>query len=414
MAHRLGSPLRLREAEPRRKAAAVARLAGARCPPRRADAAPERRGHRRGCRVTVARARRVRRGVRARRRADPQTAARCASRSSWCTWHFPTYSPERPERPRPSTIRCSSHLRDAGRGARRPVRDEHAGHPARDLRRRDGREGTAAGRSTCRVTHSGSSASRRRPDACWGRQDDLQPGAHPVRSSAMRSGCAGSAAIPRSSVAGSRSRTASSRSSGWRSRGSRVSSRGAQRTSGCRTRCITPGRSATFSSIGSACSGACARGSRLEAAARRAAGGVHEPPPRSRRIAGAGPESIARGGRAIRGHAAVPALRGQRPVAIAPRVRASAVDPGVDRGAGAAHRGLERREPVSGADRRTRARDGPSPVDRRRPRTADPAGARRKRARRGRGVPARASSSPWWRRRPSSACSRRPRDPRPA
>ena len=80
---------------------------------------------------------------------------------------------------------------------------------------------------------------------------------------------------------------------------------------------------------------------------------------------------------------------GERSVAIAAPVRAIAVDPGVDCVAGPAHRRLERRESVSGADRRARARDGAPPVDRRRPGPTDPASPDRERARGRRSVRAR-------------------------
>ena len=56
--------------------------------------------------VAVARARRVRRGVFAGRRADSQAAAGAPARSSWSTWRFPPTPPSGP-RPTPSTIRCS-------------------------------------------------------------------------------------------------------------------------------------------------------------------------------------------------------------------------------------------------------------------------------------------------------------------
>ena len=129
---------------------------------------------------------------------------------------------------------------------------------------------------------------------------------------------------------------------------------------------------------------------------------------RERAADGAGPDRSPEERRALRRHAALPAVGRQRSVAAAPPVRASAVDPRRDRRAGAAHRRLERREPVPGADGGARARDGAAPVDRRRPRPVDPAGARRKRARRRAPRACSACSSPRSRRRRSSACSRRP------
>ena len=102
-------------AEPRRQAAALARFARARRPPGRADAAQEPAGHGCGHRVAVAGAGRVRGGILAGRRADPQAAAGAPTRTADLpdvSQHQPRRCPEDDVFSDPLFVR----LRDAARG----------------------------------------------------------------------------------------------------------------------------------------------------------------------------------------------------------------------------------------------------------------------------------------------------------
>ena len=129
----------------------------------------------------------------------------------------------RPSGPRatPSTIPLFVRLRDAVARARRPVRDEHAGDAAGDVRRRGRREGT--GPHAVRLRRRVRSARRRagRRTAAHARRTTMRPGAHP---GGGRQPCVLAAAVRRRS----RGRRAlahaggstSSRSSAWPSRAS--------------------------------------------------------------------------------------------------------------------------------------------------------------------------------------------------
>ncbi len=92
-----------------------------------------------------------------------------------------------------------------------------------------------------------------------------------------------------------------------------------------------------------------------------------------------GPAAIAREHRPLSRHPALRPFREQRPVTAASAVRAFALDPGHDGGADLPDSGLERHEPLPGADSNTRTRDVSPRLHRRRPRPFDPAGAHRKR-----------------------------------
>ena len=110
-----------------------------------------------------------------------------------------------------------------------------------------------------------------------------------------------------------------------------------RRICGCPTRCTTRGHLATldfnwFRDLRPP------EGQRPGRSRRRACCRRRSPNFRRDRTPGARTERIARERRAVRRHAAVRAVGGQRPVAAAPPVRAPAVDSGLDRGAGAAHR----------------------------------------------------------------------------
>ena len=318
---------------------------------------------------------------------------------------FPTYSPERPEADTfndPLFVR----LRDGFSRARRAVRDEHAGGAAGGTPRRRRREGTAprAARLRRRVRKARHRTGRRAGAGRAGRRASGRESggrAEPrVLAAAVRRGSHDRWALAdagrQAAADRRRGRAAVHRRRAGASNGSVGAVRDVQppRVREPLVR-LVPHRRAPEG------------GRPARAGAERAAGGVHELPPRICATAvRAG--AVARERRALPRGAALRAAGGQRGVAGAPRVRAVAVDSVLDRGAGAAHRRLERREPVSGPDRRARARDGAAAVDRRGPRPVDPADARRKRDR-GRGrVRAGAALRRGRRARRSSTCSRRP------
>ena len=95
---------------------------------------------------------------------------------------LPDVSDLHPERPEADTFSdpLFVRLRDAGARARRPLRDEHAGDAAGDVRRAGEREGTGA--HAVRVRRRVRAARRRagRRPAAHARRTIVQPGAHPV------------------------------------------------------------------------------------------------------------------------------------------------------------------------------------------------------------------------------------------
>ena len=129
-------------AEPRRQAAARDRFNRSRPPSRLPHAAQERRRHRRGRGLPVARPGRVYRGFLVGRRADPQTAPGSPSRAA----RLPDVPDLFRRAARVRHVQRSDVRPDARRLARlrRSLRDEHAGDPSGRVRGRRRREGTGA------------------------------------------------------------------------------------------------------------------------------------------------------------------------------------------------------------------------------------------------------------------------------